>query len=208
LRMIHLPLRCSSEFIKAFGIRGRNCQAISLSDARANTRPPAVQNSSSGTIAFKCMGKKNACAHQAHHRCNRLDHRTNPLRPRNPQNDSIVAQSKRFTGRNRRSAVSDDLLQQIVRTRHRKVATNGAYTVNRSAGPRKSTGTQSNHSFTTREQIIHYARAHPISAVFRLRYLHDVMRRWVASWGKAAMLQRRQSAAENGNWGRWGFDGQ
>ena len=115
LRMIHLPLRCSSEFIKAFGIPGRNCcQAISLSDARANARPPAIQNSSSGTIAFKCMGKKNACAHQAHHRCNRLDHRTNPLRPRNPQNDSIVAQSKRFTGRNRRSVVSDDLLQQIV----------------------------------------------------------------------------------------------
>ena len=74
----------------------------------------AVQNSSSGTIAFKCMGKKNACAHQAHHRCNRLDHRTNPLRPCNPQNDSTVAQSKRFTGRNRRSVVSDDLVQQIV----------------------------------------------------------------------------------------------
>lgn len=76
--------------------------------------PPAVQNSSSGTIAFKCMGKKNACAHQAHHRCNRLDHRTNPLRPCNPQNDSTVAQSKRFTGWNRRSVVSDDLVQQIV----------------------------------------------------------------------------------------------
>jgi hypothetical protein len=60
------------------------------------------------------MGKKNACAHQAHHRCNRLDHRTNPLRPRNPQNDSTVAQSKRFTGWNRRSVVSDDLVQQIV----------------------------------------------------------------------------------------------
>ena len=84
----------------------------------------------------------------------------------------------------------------------------GAYTVNRGAAPRKSTDTQGNHSFTTREQIIRHARAHPISAVFRLRYLHDVMRRWVASWGKAVMLQRRQSAAENGNWGRWGFDGQ
>jgi hypothetical protein len=76
--------------------------------------PPAVQNSRSGTIAFKCMGKKNACAHQAHHRCNRLDHRTNPLRPCNPQNDSTVAQSKRFTDWNRRSVVSDDLVQQIV----------------------------------------------------------------------------------------------
>jgi hypothetical protein len=52
------------------------------SGARANSRPPAVQNSRPGTIAFKCMGQKNACTHQAHHRCNRLDHRTNPLRPR------------------------------------------------------------------------------------------------------------------------------
>ena len=59
------------------------------------------------------MGKKNACAYQAHHRCNCLNHRTSPLRPCNPQNDSIVAQSKRFTGRYRRSVVSDDLLQQV-----------------------------------------------------------------------------------------------
>src|SRR5437762_12801245 len=85
--------------------------------------------------------------------------------------------------------------------RHRKTTANGAYIVNRSAAPRKSTDAHGNHSFTTREQIIHHAEAHPISAVFRLRYLHDVMRRWVASWGKAVTLQRRQSAAENGNWG-------
>src|SRR5436309_3295336 len=85
-----------------------------LSDAHAIPEPPAVQNSSSGTIAFRCMGKKNACAHQAHHCCNCLDHRTNPLRPCSPQNESTVAQSKRFTGRNRRSVVGDDLVQQIV----------------------------------------------------------------------------------------------
>ena len=114
LRMLHLPLRCSLEFIKAFRIPGRNYQAISLSEAGGPPEPLSVQTSSSGTIAFKCMGKKNACAHQAHYRCNRLDHRTNPLRPCNPQNDSTVAQSKRFTGWNRRSVVSDDLVQQIV----------------------------------------------------------------------------------------------
>jgi hypothetical protein len=84
----------------------------------------------------------------------------------------------------------------------------GAYTVNRAAGPRKSTDAEGNHSFTTQEQINPHARAHPISAVIRLRYLHDVMRRWAASWGKAATLRERHSAAENGNWGRWGFDGQ
>jgi hypothetical protein len=84
----------------------------------------------------------------------------------------------------------------------------GAYTVNRGATPRKSTDTQGNHSFTTREQIIPHARAHPISAVFRLRYLHDVMRKVGCIVGKAATLRQRHSAAENGNWGRWGFDGQ
>jgi hypothetical protein len=61
--------------------------------------------------------------------------------------------------------------------RRRKTTTNGAYIVNRSAAPRKSTDAHGNHSFTTREQIIHHAEAHPISAVFRLRYLHDVMRK-------------------------------
>jgi hypothetical protein len=83
-------------------------------EGRRSPEPPDVQHSGPVTIAFKCMSQENACAHQAHHRCNCLDHRTNPLRPCNPQNDSIVAQSKRFTGRNRRSVVSDDLVQQIV----------------------------------------------------------------------------------------------
>jgi hypothetical protein len=86
---------------------------LGLSRAVPN-EPLGRPGSSSGTIAFKCVGQKNACTHQAHHRCNCLDHRTSPLRPCNPQNDSIVAQSKRFKGGNRRSVVSDDLLQQVV----------------------------------------------------------------------------------------------
>ena len=81
LRMLHLPLRCSPEFIKTFRIPGRNYQAISPSEAGGPPEPPSVQTSSSGTIAFKRMGKENARAHQAHHRCNRLNHRTSPLRP-------------------------------------------------------------------------------------------------------------------------------
>ncbi|NOJ43013.1 hypothetical protein [Bradyrhizobium australiense] len=84
-----------------------------LFEARAATAA-GLQTSRSGTIAFKRMGKENACAHQAHYRCHRLDHRTNPLRPCNAQNDCTVAQSKRFTGRSRRSVGSDDLMQQIV----------------------------------------------------------------------------------------------
>jgi hypothetical protein len=176
LRMIHLPLRCSSEFIKAFRISGRNYHTISLSEAGGPPEPPSVQTSSSGTIAFKCMGKKNACAHQAHYRCNRLDHRTNPLRPRNPQNDSTVAQSKRFTGWNCRSVVSDDLVQQILRARHRMDTSKGAYAMYRGTAPGKSTG-------RAKQRLIYHVGADPISAVFRLRYLHVVMRRWAVSWG-------------------------
>ena len=82
--------------------------------SQRSPEPPSVQTSSPITIAFKCMSQENACAHQAHHRCNRLNHRTNPYAPLHAQNDSTVAQSKRFTGLNRRSVVSDDLLQQIV----------------------------------------------------------------------------------------------
>ena len=61
--------------------------------------PPDVYDSGPVTIAFKCMSQENACAHQAHHRCNRLDHRTSPYAPLHAQNDSTLAQSKRFTGR-------------------------------------------------------------------------------------------------------------
>ena len=51
LRMIHLPLRCSSEFIKAFRISGRNYQAISLSEARAfaRERPPVAARRGDGS---------------------------------------------------------------------------------------------------------------------------------------------------------------
>jgi hypothetical protein len=55
---------------------------------------------------------------------------------------------------------------------------NGAYILYRSATPRNSTGARGNLSFTTRQQIVHDVTALPISAVFRLRYLHDVMRVW------------------------------
>lgn len=40
-----------------------------------------ARNSGPGTITFKRMGQENPHAHQAHYRCNRLNHRTNPLRP-------------------------------------------------------------------------------------------------------------------------------
>jgi hypothetical protein len=60
------------------------------------------------------MGKENACAHQPITAVTVSIIAQILCAPARAQNDSIVAQSKRFTGRNRRSVVSDDLLQQIV----------------------------------------------------------------------------------------------
>ena len=51
---------------------------------RVGTRTLAGQGSRPVTITFKCVGKKNPGAYQGHHRCNCLNHRTNPLRPRTP----------------------------------------------------------------------------------------------------------------------------
>ena len=69
-----------------------------MSEGRRSPEPPDVQNSGPVTIAFKCVSQENARAHQAHHRCYRLDHRTSPYAPLHAQNDSTLAQSKRFTG--------------------------------------------------------------------------------------------------------------
>jgi hypothetical protein len=51
---------------------------------RVGTRTLAGKGSRPVTITFKCVGKKNPGAHQGHHSCNCLNHRTNPLRPRMP----------------------------------------------------------------------------------------------------------------------------
>jgi len=44
--------------------------------------------------------------------------------------------------------------------------------------PRKSPGRQGKST----QPLIHHGSADPISAVFRLRYLHVLMRRWAVSW--------------------------
>ena len=83
LRMIHLPLRCSSEFIKSFRIpRPEPRVKLSARESGESPEPLAGKGSRPVTIPFKCVGQKNAGAHQGHHRCNCLNHRTNPLRPR------------------------------------------------------------------------------------------------------------------------------
>jgi len=63
--------------------------------------------------ALKCMGKENACANQAQQRCNRLNHRKDPLRPRPGQNDIRPRTVKRIPRRGRNSGLTDALIQQI-----------------------------------------------------------------------------------------------
>lgn len=177
LRMGHLPQGCSSEFIKAFQISVRNTKPCI--GHPAVPRPPDVQNSGPVTIAFKCMSQENACAHQAHHRCNRLDHRTSPYAPLHAQNDSTLAQSKRFTG-----GSVDRLGVMICCNRLRDRGTiHDVFCRIPIAYARKSTDRRSNDSFTTQRQIVHHDDALPISAAFRLRYLHQVMRGGPHLWG-------------------------
>jgi hypothetical protein len=56
--------------------------------------------------------------------------------------------------------------------------------------------------------LIHHGSAHPISAVFGLRYLHVLMRRWAHRGLGPCKPQSRHGSRWNGNWGEWGFDGQ
>ena len=44
------------------------------------------------------------------------------------------------------------------------------------------------------QRLIHHGGAHPISAVFGLRYLHDLVRRWAVSRNQAVQPQRRHAA--------------
>jgi len=58
------------------------------------------------------------------------------------------------------------------------------------------------------QPLIHQPMALPISAVFRLRYRHCLMRRW-AHWGELAVRAQHWARGRwNGSWGGWGFDGQ
>jgi hypothetical protein len=45
---------------------------------------------------LKCVRKENAGANQAQKRCNRLNHRKDPLRPSPERTTCCLAQSKRF----------------------------------------------------------------------------------------------------------------
>jgi hypothetical protein len=57
------------------------------------------------------MGQENACANQAQKRCNRLNHRKDPLRPAGTI--CCLAQSKEFPAQIEESDLTDAFVQQI-----------------------------------------------------------------------------------------------
>ena len=132
---------------KALQISGRNHQARSPKPGGPQNRQ-TFQDSGPVTIAFKCMSQENACTHQAHYRCNRLDHRTSPYAPLHAQNDSTLAQSKRFTG-----GIVDRSWVMICCNRLSESGTiHRVFCRISIAYARKSTDARSNDSFTTQDQ--------------------------------------------------------
>jgi hypothetical protein len=113
--------------------------------------------------AVICMGKKNARANQAHKRCNCLDHRNVQSAPARTQRLPPCT-VKRIPLENRKWDPTDDLAQQIRQCR----------AVTRC-------GRQGPHGGSPMQPLIHHFDALPISAVFGLRYVHDLVRKWAAS---------------------------
>jgi hypothetical protein len=60
------------------------------------------------------MGKENAGANQAQKRCNRLNHRKDPLRPRPGENDMLPRTVKEIPDLDRKSDLTDAFVQQII----------------------------------------------------------------------------------------------
>jgi rare lipoprotein A len=116
------------------------------------------------------MSKKNACANQAQTRAYRLNHRIPSFGPRRGENDTPGRTVKRIPSRNRKLETTDDLQQQCC-------AFSG---------------------FDGRKikPLIYYADALPISAVFGLRYVHTLVRKWAASGDKRPDASSRRAAAE------------
>jgi hypothetical protein len=126
-------------------------------------------------------------------------------RPKNAVTVSIIAKSfapphehnattprtvKRIPGLDRRSGRSDALAQQFL-------AEPGACRGLCNAGARTRASLEHasarGSAAMARQPLIHHADALPISAAFRMRYLHDLVRRWAAS--RRMTGERRQVGA-------------
>jgi hypothetical protein len=130
----------------------------------------------------QCMGQKNARANQAQKRCNSLNHRMSFFAMAG-QNDKTCRTVKKIRRPHRKAEPGGDLEQQSVRER--------ALEKRRfSAAARQIDG-------PPRQPLIHHLTALPISAVFGMRYLHILVRRWAAS-GRVAVrcLEAGMLAAE------------
>ena len=143
-------------------LQGPRYQGTSLKEQAPKTQPSSpVKN------ALKCVGKKNPGANQAHQCCNRLDHRKHPLRAPQKQNDVAPRTVKRIS----ESKIGIGMDRGFRATGCAKSEQQEALRA----------GVRSVREYTVRHQrSIYHSKALPISAVFRLRYPRNLVRRWVA----------------------------
>ena len=142
-----------------------------------------AQGSGPRAKTLKCVGKKNTGAKQTQKCCNRLNHRSNPSRPCGNRTTRHRAQSKGF-----RAGTEDPAGVMLW---HNSFAGEGG-----------------RHDGAAQQPIIHYAGALPISAVFRMRYLHILVRRWAASGRMTGVRCQVGARPAEWYWGAWGFDSQ
>jgi hypothetical protein len=136
------------------------------------------------------MGKEDPCAHQAHQRANRLNHRKLPSYPTCERTTAALHSQKDSNG-----GIEDQAGPRIC-----------CNTMSGSGTPGGEGAPQIDGK--SMQLLIHHQNGLPISAVFRLRYRHCLMRRW-AHWGELAVRAQHWARGRwNGNWGGWGFDGQ
>jgi hypothetical protein len=113
------------------------------------------------------VGKEDAGAHQAQKSCHRLDHRKFPFCPMSRTERPRRCTVKRIPPQKRKWNLTDDFAQQF----RQEMKDSEAITPQIDGLPS--------------QPLIHYARALPISAVFALRYVNTLMRKW-AHRGRAA----------------------
>jgi hypothetical protein len=107
------------------------------------------------------VGDKNSGANQAHHRCNHLDHcQTSFALPSARKPNDAQAYTVKNISRERRTIGIDWGFEATDAPKWSRLPVAGVARKQRSINQRKP---------------------HPISAVFRLRYLQELMRRWAAS---------------------------
>ena len=106
------------------------------------------------------MGQENPCAHQTHYCRDCLEHRQIPLRPGSTKRWGTCT-VKKIPCWDSKSASTEDLLQQFSAAKLNEVPHLS----------RKDTDYR-------RKPLINHVTGLPISAVFRMRYLCALVRRW------------------------------